>query len=441
MPYPNSFDVVDGMPTAYQHYNNLRGDALRFGQAEANAVNVGAMMGLYQTGMQLEILEPNRIRLVASAAAPASLVIGGYPLQVVASVDLAAGSAPSGIAADYYIFAVRSDGLTGFSLDVNTTPTETSTRRIIGRCYWNGTKIVKETVRSMWQAGLYGGGVAAQVAGGRLTLVSGNPVADAGASATVFYTPYTSGRIGLYVVGFGWRVYSFSQASLALAGLAIGNYDIFGYNISGEGYALTLEAVKWTTDIARATAVVQQDGVWVKNGAPERRYLGTIRLYGVATTIDSLDQRFVWNAENRVPRMVFKQADAVSWTYLGGGVWRMANASAANRAEVVVGLDDAWVDIDLSTQSQLANGTQINLGIGLDNAVDAPYTASPTAIVGHYYSNSTVLTRATVIGRTWGRPGIGYHYYQWMEMSNGGTATVYGQQTVGNHGLNGIVLG
>jgi hypothetical protein len=250
MPYPNSNDVFDGMPTAFQHYNNLRSDALRFGQVQANAANVGAMMGLYATGIVLEILEPKRIRLVASAAAPAALMIGGYPLQVTASVDLSAGAAPVGVAAEYYIFAVRTDGLTGFSLDINTTPTETSTRRIIGRCYYDGTKIVKETIRSIWQAGNYGGGVAAQVAGGRLTLVSGNAVADAGASATVYYTPYTSGRIGLYVVGFGWRVYSFAEASLPLAGLAARNYDIFGYNISGEGWALTLEAVAWATDVS-----------------------------------------------------------------------------------------------------------------------------------------------------------------------------------------------
>jgi hypothetical protein len=364
MPYPNSNDVFDGMPTAFQHYNNLRGDALRFGQAEANAVNVGAMMGLYQTGIVLEIIEPKRIRLVASVAAPASLVIGGYPLQVTASVDLSAGAAPVGVASEYYIFAVRTDGLTGFSLDVNTTPTETATRRIIGRCYYDGTKIVKETIRSIWQAGLYGGGVAAQVAGGRLTLTSGNGVADAGASTSVFYTPYTGGRIGLYVVGFGWRVYSFSEASLALAGLAIGNYDIFAYNIAGEGSALLLEAVKWTTDSARATAVVRQDGVWVKNGSPEKRYLGTMRLYAVGTTIDSQDQRFVWNVDNRVPRMLFKRADAASWTYSGAGVWRMANASAANRVEMVLGLPDSWVDAELSCGAQTASGERLWLGWG-----------------------------------------------------------------------------
>jgi hypothetical protein len=355
-------------------------------------------------------------------------------------VDLAAGSAPAGVAAEYYIFAVRSDGLTGFSLDVNTTPTETSTRRIIGRCYWNGVKIVKETIRSLWDAGLYGGGVAAQAAGGRLTLVSGNAVADAGASATVFYTPYTSGRIGLYVVGFGWRVYSFPEASLALAGLAIGNYDIFAYNISGEGYGLMLEAVKWTTDIARATAVVRQDGIWVKNGAPERRYLGTIRLYGVATTIDSLDQRFVWNGDNQVPRMVFKQGDAASWTYAGAGAWRMANASAANRVEVVLGLDDAWADIGLSTLVNV-NGCQANMGLGLDNAVDAPNIASASAIVGQAYTAAASNMRVQVQARTWARPGIGYHYYQWMEMSNAGSITTYGQNTNGNYGFNGVVLG
>jgi hypothetical protein len=133
----------------------------------------------------------------------------------------------------------------------------------------------------MWQAGLYGGGVAAQVAGGRLTLVSGNgwrmPARVRRFLHALHERPDRAVCGGVWLAGV-----QFCGGVFALAGLAIGNYDIFAYNISGEGYALTLEAVKWTTDIARATAVVRQDGVWVKNGAPERRYLGTIRLYGVA---------------------------------------------------------------------------------------------------------------------------------------------------------------
>jgi hypothetical protein len=354
-------------------------------------------------------------------------------------VDLAAGSAPVGVAADYYIFAVRSDGLTGFSLDINTTPTETSTRRIIGRCYYDGTKIVKETIRSIWQAGLYGGGVSAQVAGGRLTLSSGNAVADVGASATVYYTPYTSGRIGLYVVGFGWRVYSFSQAALALAGLAIGNYDIFAYNISGEGYALTLEAVKWTTDSARATAIVQQDGVWVKNGAPERRYLGTVRLYAVATTIDSESQRFVWNVDNRVPRRMLKRADAATWSYGGAGAWRQANNSAANRVEMVVGLADAYAEMWVSCTARVSGTCGAQIGLARNGTGD-PLAVDTQIINGYVYSEGTSINRWQMMGVNRSPLEVGYHYFQWVESSLGGTGYFFSDPN-GAMGINGTVRG
>ncbi len=42
----------------------------------------------------------------------------------------------------------------------------------------------------------------------------------------------------------------------------------------------TLEALVWTNDTTRATALVRQDGVWSKTGALTRRYLGTVRVDG-----------------------------------------------------------------------------------------------------------------------------------------------------------------
>jgi hypothetical protein len=204
---------------------------------------------------------------------------------------------------------------------------------------------------------------------------------------------------------------------------------------------LLLEAVKWTTDSARATAVVRQDGVWVKNGAPERRYLGTVRLYAVGTTIDSQDQRFVWNVDNRVPRMLFKRADAASWTYSGAGVWRMANASAANRVEMVLGLPDSWVDADLSCGAQTASGGTLVVGLGLDDAVNPPSASSPTVIEAYFTNASASNIRTQMSGRTWGQLSIGFHYLQWMEVTNNASVTFYGQTTSGSHGINGIVEG
>jgi hypothetical protein len=441
MPYPNSFDVFDGMPTAYQHYNNLRADALWLGQNEANAVTLGALLARFESGMNLEIIEPKRLRVTASAGAPVGIVIGGYPLQATANVDLSSGAAPSGPAAEYFVFAVRSTGQPGFSLDVNTTPTETTTRRIIGRCYYDGAKIVKESIRTRQADEGRGAllGAAGQPAGGRLSLVSGSPLGNSSSGSTVYYMPYENGRIGLYVPGLGWKVYSFAEAALPLDGLTAGNYDIFGVTLSGEGYGLTLAAVKWSTDAARATAIVRQDGVWVRNNLPEQRYLGTIRLVSTATAVDDDERRFVWNCYNRAPRRLFKRADATTWTY-STNTWRAANGSNANRVELVVGLEDVHVNIGLSCNAQVTNAT-VHVGISKDSNSAAPNDTGVHVLTGysHNANASQIRTQPFAVHRD--SPEVGYHYYQWMETVVSGSATFHGSTNAGFYGLFGEVMG
>jgi hypothetical protein len=445
MPYPNSFDVFDGMPTAYQHYNNLRSDALRFGQSEANAANVGAMMDRYESGMNLELLDTKRLRVVASATRPVCIMIGGYPLQITSSVDLSSGLAPVGGAATYYVFAVRSAGQTGFSLDVNTTATEISTRRIIGICYYDGTKIVKDSIRTLAREedntrALQGAPL--QVADGRLTLVPGSPHADAGASTAVYYTPAIGNRISLYVAGLGWRVYSFTEVALQLSGLSAGNYDIFAANEGSEGSALVLSAVKWSTNSARTTAIVRQNGVWVLSGQPHRRYLGTVRLYATGTTIDDPTQRFLWNAYNRQPRRLFKLANAASWTYSGAGVWRAANADETLRVEVVVGLDDTCASIDLNASVNVTDSRTAMFGI-CRNGVTDPLAGGDTLVTIPYAHTTTTLHNRYGMTATHKQPlEIGYHFYQWVEMSNGGVITFYGAGgAFGTAALTGLIEG
>jgi hypothetical protein len=443
MAYPDSFDVFDGMPTAYQHYNNLRGDSLYFGQTAANAVTVGQMMASYETRMNLQIIEPKRLRVAASAAAPVSIMIGGYPLQAVADVDLSAGLAPAGVASQYFVFAVRTAGATGFTLDINTTATETSTRRLIGLFYYDGTKIVKESIRTLTRellGSLYGLG--AQEAGGRLTLISGSPSGDALVGCTeVYYTPASSGGIALYAPGFGWKITSFAEVTLPLAGLTAGNYDVFISNVNGEGFQPTLSAVKWSSDSARATAIVRQNGVWVRSGALEQRYLGTIRLYAVGLTIDSPEQRFVWNAYNQVARRFAKRGDASSWTYAASSTWRNANASAANRVELVCGLDDTYVEMCVSVAASVTGGGA-QAGI-LRDAVDAnPTTIDPVHVITGYMQNMTAsVVRSQLVGVNQGMPEIGYHYYQWVEWAVTATVTFFGQTSSGVHGIYGSMMG
>jgi hypothetical protein len=257
----------------------------------------------------------------------------------------------------------------------------------------------------------------------------------------VYYTPASSGRIALYAPGFGWKITNFAEVTLPLAGLTAGNYDVFISNVNGEGFLPTLSAVKWSTNSARATSIVRQNGVWVRNGATEQRYLGTIRLYATGLTIDSPEQRFVYNAYNQVQRRFAKRGDASSWTYAGAGVWRNANASAANRVELVCGLEDTFVEVDVSTAVSITGGA-VQTGI-LRDAVDASPTTTDTlhCMTAYMQNMTSSVVRSQLMGINQGLAEIGYHYYQWVEWSQTATATMYGTTTNGAHGIYGYMLG
>ncbi len=169
--------------------------------------------------------------------------------------------------------------------------------------------------------GCVGCAPASQISG-RLTTESGVPIStsDRTAQGTIYWTPYLGSTVSLYD-GSNWASYAFTERSLALTITSGKNYDVFLYNNSG---TITLElSAAWTDDNTRATALVLQDGIYVKSGATTRRYVGTIRASGTNQTSDSGGgtttqvggQRYVWNYYNRVGRWlaVFDSTD--SWTY------------------------------------------------------------------------------------------------------------------------------
>jgi hypothetical protein len=137
----------------------------------------------------------------------------------------------------------------------------------------------------------------------RLTLTSGTPVttSDVIGATNIYLTPYKGTRISLYN-GTKWVIDTSGEVSLALSGLTFGSnvpYDIFCYDNGG---VPTLEFLIWSSSTARATAIVLQDGVKVKSGAPTRRYLGCFIPVSATTTTDSVVLRYLENEYNRVDR-------------------------------------------------------------------------------------------------------------------------------------------
>src|SRR5262245_53098047 len=130
---------------------------------------------------------------------------------------------------------------------------------------------------------------------GRLTLTTGVPVttSDVTGATNIFYTPYVCDTITLWT-GTYWATITFTEYTLALGTLTSGKpYYFFASLSSG---ALLLEVLVWTSDTARATAVIYTDGRLTKSGDKTRLLLGTFYTTATTTTEDSAANRYLANA-------------------------------------------------------------------------------------------------------------------------------------------------
>jgi hypothetical protein len=278
---------------------------------------------------------------------------------------------------------------------------------------------------------------------GRLTLTTAVPVttADVTGATTVYFTPYNGNLFG-YFDGTNWTVKTFTQASVSLSGLtANSNYDVFGYL---NGSALNIETLVWASATARATALVLQDGVWVKDGATDRRYLGTIRITGTTGQCeDSVTRRYVWNQYNRVDRTVVADSTLTSWTTTVNGSFERVTATGSVNTEVagenavymVIGLVDSPVYATSAAFITGGNATRnayLGMNIGsTSGTTDSGVTPATT---------TTDFMRVSAIGGTTGTganygfnyegfTAIGYNVFTFLQQWGHTTSsmTVYGR--------------
>ena len=240
---------------------------------------------------------------------------------------------------------------------------------------------------------------------GRLTLTTGVPVTTGNVTAAsiLYFTPYNGNLIGIHD-GSAWSVGSFTEKSLSLSGLtASTNYDIFIYDNSG---TLTLEALAWTDDTTRATALTTQDGIYVKSGDVTRRYLGTIRITATEGQCEnSVTKRFVWNHDNQTIREMIT-TDSGSHTYTTAS-WREFN-NGVTRVEFVNGIYFTG-NVYLTTRIQPSAA-----GVTGYNAVGIDTVSSPT----HTYTYITNANANTIDGSCASTfsAAAGYHYITILEL-------------------------
>lgn len=259
------------------------------------------------------------------------------------------------------------------------------------------------------------------IPGGRLTLTTAVPVttADVTAAGTLFYTPYLHNRIRVYN-GTDWVAKAFAEISLALTLTSGKNYDVF---LDDDVLTLSLSAV-WTNDTTRADALATQDSVTVLSSDHTKLWLGTIRASGSNTTEDSAVKRFVWNAYNRVARLLTKQDTTATWTY-ATNAWRQANTSAANQVEEVVGQSIDPIELNIhSICSGAGQSGQTAIGVNSTTAA-AVNSLGSVGAVANGLGAGTAFGDAQATYRDY--PRLGYSKFCWLEICTGGaTITFYG---------------
>ena len=256
---------------------------------------------------------------------------------------------------------------------------------------------------------------------GRLTLTSGTPVTTADVTGgTLYFTPYVGNRIALFD-GTQWKLYAFSEVSLALSVTAGVNYDAFLYDNGG---TLTLELTAWTNNTTRATALMRQDGVYVRSDNATRRYLGTIRAAAANTGADTAAQRFVWNMVNRVARKLLHAETTSNWSYTFTTI-RQANGNSANKVEVVRGMDEDVVHLAVSVDIyNTTNPVNVLAGVGVDST-----TVNSAGVFGGACPAAGFGTAKAFYDDC---PGLGYHALNWLEASDAAGMTYwYGTNTGG----------
>lgn len=270
------------------------------------------------------------------------------------------------------------------------------------------------------------------VADGRLTLTTGNPVVDTTSSATVYYTPYIGNRIDLFDGVATWTRQNFSELSLSVAATSNGLYDVFAYNNAGV-VTLTLGTV-WTNTTTRALGLTRQDGVLVLASNTTRRYLGTIKVLS-NLAYDSVLIRGVWNYYHRVQRTVSVEDTTPTWSY-ATAAWRQARASAANQVVVVTGVAEDAVDLTcLGIGVTSAAAQNIGAGIG----VDVTNSGSGAGLLSQS-SSATGVTIATT--RYNAASLVGEHVYAWLEYGViSGTVTWYGTSAAFAGGMRAGITG
>jgi hypothetical protein len=297
--------------------------------------------------------------------------------------------------------------------------------------------------------------------GGRLTLTSGTPVttSDVTGASTIYYALHTSNQIPIYD-GTNWGLQTFTELSQTTTDTTKSpaavandsNYDLFVWNDSGT--IRLSRGPPWTSDTARGTGagtteLFKQDGRYVNNvsitngpGARRGTYVGSFRSSSSALANDTVKNRLLFNAYNRVSRaMRIMSQSAPTYTYTLTTA-RQAGGTATNQVNFLVGLAEDAIQASLQAY---ASNTSANVNVVIGFGLDSTTTPSVVAVGGG--ATTQVAGQIVPVGAHYREfPSIGYHALNWLEGSAAtGTTTWYASILIGsfvaNAGMHATIMG
>jgi hypothetical protein len=262
-----------------------------------------------------------------------------------------------------------------------------------------------------------------------------------GASAgTLYLTPCTGNRITLFDTSGNPETCSTAEVSIAVPASTSQMYDVFAFNDARLAPARDAGAARLDErhdagdgDCVDATAAIRSPAI------TSRLYVGSFRTTTVSgQTEDSITKRYVWNNYNRVRRTLERFETTASWNYSTATV-RQANGATANQVEIVVGVQEATLDLNLNAAAN-NNGAVVAVSVGIGEDSTTTYTKG-------WFSAAPVTTAIGVLGgRMTKQPAIGRHFYSWNEWSAATPTTTWfaANAAVGstvNSGLEGWIEG
>ncbi len=221
-----------------------------------------------------------------------------------------------------------------------------------------------------------------------------------------------SGVVGATGINGTFRVSAVTTDTFTLQTLAAANPGAPGaYSSGGTWYKANYTG-------SRATALTTLNGVYVKNGATSRRYVGTIRITATAgQTEDSAARRLVWNYAHRVRRnlrVIDGSNSSFNYSTTSFRAWRNNLALAA---ECVIGVSEDLAEFHAGATSANSSGSPRAVGVGIDalttNSAPIFPGSNDTAAIAHYANYKGYLS-------------AGGHRVNWLQRgAAAGTVTWY----------------